>query len=115
MMGGLISARKGPLVRAATALVLGLGLVACDQRGDNPSGVVYLPETTTRINARDARNSQLESATYQDDLPEYTGAPSPKGRWPAGSGTGKAIYRDDATLEVGSEGPYAKSGAASGS
>jgi hypothetical protein len=110
IMQKICSARRRALVRSVAMILIGFSVTACEAPGENPSGVVYLPDSTPRINARVAREAQLVSPTYRDDLPEYTGAPSPEGVWPARSATGQTIYRDEANLEVGSEGPYAEVG-----
>ncbi len=102
-------------LRVIGLLTIGLALTACEDPGENPSGVAYLPESTTRISAPATRDLQLSTGKYQDDIPEYTGAPDPKGRWPAKASTGRTVYRDDADLQVGSEGPYARTDAPDGS
>ena len=91
--------------RLTLAGAIGLGLAACEPR-TNPSGTVDLTNAT-EINAREQRAAQLATGTYKDDIPELTGAPDAKGRWPAHAANNQTVYRDDANLEVGSEGPYA--------
>ncbi len=97
------------LTRLTLISAMGLGLAACEPR-QNPSGTVDLPPETTRYTATQQRNAQLATGEWRDDIPEYTGAPDPRGRWPAQASTGRTVYRDDAGLEVGSEGPYARVG-----
>ncbi len=98
-------------IRAAAGIGALLALAACDTGyGPNPSGEVTLPEATRRIDASQEREAQLRTGTMQDDIPEYTGAPNPWGRWPAKAGSnGRTVYRDADQLVVFSEGPGARS------
>lgn len=106
MAGGRLN--RAPTLRVLTGCAVLLGLAACETYGPNPSGEVTLPEGTRRINAVEERASQLATGTYHDDIPELTGAPSPRAVWPAYVDTkGKTVYRDVDSLLVGSEGPYA--------
>ncbi|PRY26074.1 hypothetical protein CLV78_101167 [Aliiruegeria haliotis] len=87
-------------MRLGAALVLGSGLVACQQpveiTNDIPvtQEVVVLPASTQRINARVERERQLVTGTYRDDIAELTGAPSAHGKHPAYAPlAGKTAYR----------------------
>ena len=101
--------RSVSAARPALFVLLALACAGCDGYGPNPSGEVTLPEATRRIDAREAREAQLVTGTSRDDLPEYTGAPGPDGRWPARVGArGATVYRDADALVVGSEGPFAR-------
>lgn len=91
----------------AGILALGLGLSACT--GGQRYGIeaVDVPADSPRINAKATRAAQLKTGTTDDDIPEFTGAPGPDGRWPATTVAGRNVYRDVRNMEVAAEGPGA--------
>jgi hypothetical protein len=55
-----------------------------------------LPAGTAVIYAPDERGAQLRTGTWRDDIPEYTGAPGPDGKWPAyAHAKRRTVYRDE--------------------
>lgn len=95
----------------ALAACLLFGLTACTEPPGKGIETVTLPAGTERIDARVARAAQLRTGSIKDDLPEYTGAPGPNGRWPAYPANGRTVYRAVEDMRVGGEGPGARTAA----
>ncbi|MFD0982143.1 hypothetical protein [Tropicimonas aquimaris] len=96
-MSDVCGARKAVLARGLGAVLVVLGLSACAPEPETTQHVTYLPASTPRVNAPAERARQLSTGTHRDDIPEYTGAPSPRtGTWPAPvPERRKTAYRDD--------------------
>lgn len=88
--------------RSIGILAIVLGLAACAPVPESTQHLTYLPASTPRAIARVEREKQLVTGTYRDDIPEFTGAPSPRtASWPAYvPERGKTTYRSDYVTTV---------------